>query len=461
MTLMSRKRIQKLHLVGIGGSGMSGIAEVLHENGFVVTGSDTGSGEPIEYLKKIGISIKKDHAAKNVEGVDLVVYSSAIGKDNIELIEAKMRHIPIIRRAEMLGELMRLKYTLAIAGTHGKTTTTSIVGAIWEAAGLDPTVILGGVVKGKGSGAQVGRGSYLIAESDEFDRSFLSMMPSSAVITNIDEDHLDTYKNIEEIKAAFIEFANKVPFYGQVILCLDDLNIQSILSKLLKPVVTYGFSSQAIYRIKNLETKSEVSHFDIYKNNEYLESFEFKKPGKHNVLNATAAIALAVEEKIPLSVIKNAVSDFKGVRRRFELMGEAKNISVYNDYAHHPTEVEATLQGFRDAYPNKRLVVVFQPHLYSRTRDLHEAFGTAFGNCDVFYCTDIYPAREAPIEGVTGDLVVRSAQNRGHRDAHYILKDDELVVKLKKELKENDIVIFMGAGNIWLEGNKLLEVLNA
>src|SRR5574344_1795155 len=426
MKFMNRKRIQRLHFVGIGGAGMSGIAEVLHENGFIVTGSDTGDGEPIQYLKKLGVHIDSIHEAKNVENADLVVYSSAVHQDNPELVEAKTHRIPIIRLAEILGELMRLKYTLAIAGTHGKTTTTSMVGAIWEKAGLDPTVIVGGIVKGKGSGAKVGRGSYLIAESDEFDRSFLSMMPSSAIITNIDEDHLDTYKNLEEIKNAFVEFANKVPFYGQAIVCLDDPNVQSILSRLTKPIITYGFSRQAMY-------------------------------GRHNILNATASIALAVEEQVPLNFISEAISSFEGVHRRFEYMGDYKGALVYNDSAHHPTEVAATLQGFREAFPDRRLIVVFQPHLFSRTRDHHESFGTAFGNCDILFGCDIYPAREKPIEGVTGELVVQSALNRGHRDARFIGAKENALSALKKELTEKDIVVFMGAGNVWLLGKELLE----
>jgi len=457
MKFMNRKRIQRLHFVGIGGAGMSGIAEVLHENGFIVTGSDTGDGEPIQYLKKLGIHIDPIHEAKNVENADLVVYSSAVHQDNPELVEAKTRRIPIIRRAEMLGELMRLKYTLAIAGTHGKTTTTSLVGAIWEKAGLDPTVIVGGIVKGKGSGAKVGRGSYLIAESDEFDRSFLSMMPSSAIITNIDEDHLDTYKNLEEIKNAFVEFANKVPFYGQAIVCLDDPNVQSILSRLTKPIITYGFSRQAMYRIENIKPDEGYFTFDVYKNNEFLSSFKIKIPGRHNILNATASIALAVEEQVPLNFISEAISSFEGVHRRFEYMGEYKGALVYNDYAHHPTEVAATLQGFREAFPDRRLIVVFQPHLFSRTRDHHDSFGTAFGNCDVLFGCDIYPAREKPIEGVTGELVVQSALNRGHRDARYIGVKENALSALKRELTDKDIVAFMGAGNVWLLGKELLE----
>lgn len=457
MNFMNRKRIQRLHFVGIGGAGMSGIAEVLHENDFVVTGSDPGDSDAIQYLRSLGIHIESTHNAKNVEGTDLVIYSSAVQQDNPELVEAKARRIPIIRRAEMLGELMRLKYTLAIAGTHGKTTTTSMVGTIWEKAGLDPTVIVGGVVKGKGSGAKVGRGSYLIAESDEFDRSFLSMMPSSAIITNIDEDHLDTYKNIDEIKSAFVEFANKVPFYGQVIICLDDLNVQSILSRLTKPIVTYGFSRQAMYRIDNVKFELGISAFDVYKHNEFLGSFKVQIPGRHNILNATAAIALAVEEQIPLNVITEAISSFEGVRRRFEYMGDYKGTLVFNDYAHHPTEVAATLQGFRDAFKDRRLIVVFQPHLFTRTRDHHDAFGTAFGNCDILFGCDIYPAREKPIEGVTGKLVVQSALDRGHRDARFIGARENVLDALKKELTSKDLVVFMGAGNIWSLGKELLE----
>ncbi|HHX14841.1 MAG TPA: UDP-N-acetylmuramate--L-alanine ligase [Fibrobacter sp.] len=457
MKFINRKRIQRLYFVGIGGAGMSGIAEVLHENGFIVTGSDTGDGEAIQYLKKLGIHIDPVHSPENVIDADLLIYSSAVQQDNPEIVEAKQRRIPIIRRAEMLGELMRLKYTLAIAGTHGKTTTTSMVGAIWEKADLDPTVIVGGVVKGKGSGAKVGRGSYLIAESDEFDRSFLSMMPSSAIITNIDEDHLDTYKNLDEIKSAFVEFANKVPFYGQVVVCLDDLNVQSVLSRLTKPLVTYGFSRQAMYRIENLSFNNGSPVFEIHKNGKLLCDFKLQIPGRHNVLNATAAIALAVEEQISLDVIQSAIASFEGVKRRFEFMGDRNGVYVFNDYAHHPTEVTATLQGFREAFPDRRLVVVFQPHLFSRTKDHHEAFGTAFGNCDVLFCSDIYPAREKPIEGVSGNLVVQSALDRGHLDARFVGAKEYILPALKEELKENDIVVFMGAGNIWQLGKELLE----
>lgn len=457
MQIMNCKRVRRLHFVGIGGAGMSGIAEVVKENGFDVSGSDMGEGQVIDYLKNLGIQIAPKHEAKNVENADLVVYSSAIPFDNVELVEARNRRIPIIRRAEMLGELMRLKYTLAIAGTHGKTTTTSIVGQIWEEAKLDPTIIVGGVVKGKGSGAKVGRGDYLIAESDEFDRSFLSMMPSSAIITNIDADHLDTYGNIEEIKAAFVEFANKVPFYGQVIVCLDDPNVQQILSRLKKPVITYGFTRQAKYRIDNLHFEKGFPHFEIFNDGVSLGQFKLKIPGRHNVLNATAAIALAIEEGIDVEIARKAAFDFEGVKRRFEFIGEKNGVMVFDDYAHHPTEATATLLGFREAFPDKRIIVAFQPHLFTRTRDQHEAFGSAFANCDVLLATDIYPSREKPIEGITGALVANSASDRGHRDARFVGDQMNLLPILKKELRENDVVVLMGAGNIWKLGTKILE----
>ncbi len=457
MQINDCKRVRRLHMVGIGGAGMSGIAEVLHENGFVVTGSDMGEGSVIDYLKHLGIRVDSKHEAKNVEDADLVVYSSAIPYDNPELVEARARRIPVIRRAEMLGELMRMKYTLAIAGTHGKTTTTSIVGEIWEEAGLDPTIIVGGVVKGKGSGAKVGKGDYLIAESDEFDRSFLSMMPSSAIVTNIDADHLDTYENIDEIKGAFVQFVNKIPFYGQAILCIDDPNVQQIYSRVRKPVITYGFSRQAKYHIDNLRFEKGFPHFEIFNDGVSLGEFQLQIPGRHNVLNATAAVALAMEEGIDVEVARRAVAAFEGVQRRFELIGEKNDILVFDDYAHHPTEATATLQGFRDAFPERRVIVAFQPHLFSRTRDQHDAFGSAFANCDVLLCTDIYPARERPIEGVTGALVSDSALAFGHRNARFVGDQMNLLPILKEELRPGDVVVLMGAGNIWKLGQKILE----
>ncbi len=457
MQINDCKRVRRLHFVGIGGAGMSGIAEVLHANGFVVSGSDMSESAVVDYLRNLGIRVDPKHDAKNVEDADLVVYSSAVPHDNPELVEARNRRIPVIKRAEMLGELMRMKYTLSIAGTHGKTTTTSIVGQIWDEAGLDPTIIVGGVVKGQGSGAKVGKGNYLIAESDEFDRSFLSMMPSSAIITNIDADHLDTYKDIEDIKDAFVQFANKIPFYGQIILCLDDPNVQQILARLKKPVITYGFTRQAKYRVDNLRFEKGFPVFEILNDGKSLGEFRLQIPGRHNVLNATAAVALAIEEGIDADIARKAVAAFGGVKRRFEFIGEKNGVMVFDDYAHHPTEATATLLGFRDAFPDKRIIVAFQPHLFTRTRDQHEAFGSAFANCDVLLATDIYPARERPIEGVTGALVSDSATARGHRDARFIGDQMNLLPILKKELREGDVVVLMGAGSIYKLGETILK----
>lgn len=459
MNLIPSSRVKRLHFVGIGGAGMSGIAEVLFENGFVVTGSDTGDGPSIEYLKELGIPIFPSHEAKNVENADLLVYSSAVQMDNPEIVEAKSRRIPVIRRAEMLGELMRLKYTLAVSGTHGKTTTTSMLGSIWEAAGEDPTVIVGGVVKGKGSGAKVGRGRYLIAESDEFDRSFLSMMPSSAIITNIDREHLDTYGTLDAIKDAFVAFANKVPFYGQVVVCIDNPNIQSVLTRFTKPVVTYGFSRQAMYRAENVRVEQGVSHFDVLKNNQLLGEFSIRIPGKHNVLNATATIALSHEENIPLEIVRCALSEFTGVKRRFEWIGEAAGVMVYDDYAHHPTETAATLQGARDTFPDKRIVVVFQPHLYTRTRDQYETFAEVFANCDELLTLEIYKAREKPIPGISGKLIVDSAIARGHQNAKFVETKENALAVLTQDVRPGDLVLFMGAGDIWKMERPFLEAL--
>lgn len=458
--MIPSRRVQKLHFIGIGGAGMSGIAEVLHQNGFVVSGSDMSDSAVVQTLRELGIRIFIGHKAEQIEGADLVVYSSAVNKENPEMIAAHQAKIPVIRRAEMLGELMRLKYTLAIAGTHGKTTTTSMVGAIFEAAALDPTVIVGGVVKGRGTGAKIGQGHYLVAESDEFDRSFLQMMPSSAVITNIDADHLDCYKDLNEIKDAFVQFANKVPFYGQVIACMDDAGVQDVLVRLNKPVVTYGFNRQADYRIGTVRFENGLPHFEVWARGESLGWFELKVPGRHNMLNATAALAMAREEGVSLAVIRQALAHFAGVKRRFEWLGDVGGVVVFDDYAHHPTEVGATLQGIRDAYPERRVVVVFQPHLYSRTQDHYESFGAEFMNSDLLYVLDVYGAREKPIEGVHGGLVAQSAHRRGHRNAHFVPSKEEVLQALNKELKSGDLVVLMGAGDVWKMGSTILEGLN-
>ncbi|MCL2206652.1 MAG: UDP-N-acetylmuramate--L-alanine ligase [Fibromonadales bacterium] len=453
------RRIRKTHFIGIGGAGMSGIAEVLFHNGFEVSGSDMQESTQTKYLQNLGVKVFIGHKAENIAGTEIVVYSSAVHAENPEMVQAKVQGIPIIRRAEMLGELMRLKYTLAIAGTHGKSSTTSMVGSILEAANEDPTVIVGGIVQGKGSGATVGKGSYLVAESDEFDHSFLKMMPSSAIITNIDADHLDTYKDLDDIKSAFVEFANKVPFYGQVVLCLDDVGCQSVLARLSKPVITYGFSPQATYSIKSCRYFESGSEFTVYRRGELLGDFSIRLLGKHNVQNAVGALALATEESIPVEFSKKALAEFAGVERRMEFKGMVKGALVFDDYAHHPTEVAASLAAFRESFPGKRIIAVFQPHLYSRTKDHAEEFGAVFGNSDILLACDIYGAREEPVEGVSGKLIFDFAHARGHKNAHFIGAKENALEFLANEAKDGDLIVTMGAGNITALSAKILEMV--
>jgi UDP-N-acetylmuramate--alanine ligase len=359
----------------------------------------------------------------------------------------------------MLGELMRLKYTLAVAGTHGKSSTTSLLGSILELSGEDPTVIVGGIVQGKGSGTTIGKGSYLAAESDEFDRSFLQMQPSSALITNIDADHLDTYENLDCIKEAFAQFANKVPFYGQVVLCIDDVGCQSILSKLRKPVITYGFSPQATYSVKNCRYCEHGAEFEVVCRGDSLGEFSIKLFGRHNVQNALGALALSTEESIPVDVSRRALADFIGVERRMEFKGKTRGALVFDDYAHHPTEVAATLAAFRDSFPEKRIITVFQPHLYSRTRDHAEEFGTVFGNSDILLACEVYGSREQPIEGISGKLIFDFAISMGHKNAHFIGESENALEFLRREIKDGDLVITMGAGNITQLSPKILEIV--
>jgi len=457
--LIPNNRIHRTYFIGIGGAGMSGIAELLHHNGFEVSGSDMQESAQTAYLQNLGVKIFIGHKAENVSDAELVVYSSAVQETNPEMRRAKELGIPIIRRAEMLGELMRLKYTLAIAGTHGKSSTTSLVGSILEMAGEDPSVIVGGIVQGKGSGATIGKGSYLVAEADEFDHSFLQMMPSSAIITNIDADHLDTYKDLDDIKSAFVEFANKVPFYGQVILCMDDIGCQSILSRLTKPVITYGFSPQATYSVKNCRYSENGCEFSVYRSGVLLGEFSIRLFGKHNVQNATGAIALATEESIPVEISKKAIAAFAGVKRRMEFKGKVRGALVFDDYAHHPTEVAASLSAFRESFPDRRIIAVFQPHLYSRTRDQAKEFGTAFLISDILLACDIYGAREEPIEGISGELIFDSAHARGHKNARFIGAKENALEILKNEIKSDDLIVTMGAGNITSLSAKILEMV--
>lgn len=437
---------------------MCGLAEVLFNSGYQVTGSDISLGEATERLKISGIKVFGGHSKENIQGADVVVISSAVKPSNVEVVSALEKNIPVIRRAEMLGELMRMKYGIAIAGTHGKTTTTSMVGQILTEGGLDPTIIVGGKVVNLDSSAKLGQGEYLVAEADEFDRSFLKLSPIIAVITTLEAEHLDCYQTLDQLKSAFIEFANKVPFYGRLILCLDEESLQNLMPKFKGPITTYGLTPQADMQAENIKLSENRSRFTVKYKGEELGNIELAVPGIHNVKNSLAAASVGLELDIPWEKITLALRQFRGVRRRFEIKGEPKGIMIVDDYAHHPTEIEATLKAARDGW-NKRIVVVFQPHLYSRTRDFAEQFGKAFFNCDILVVTDIYAAREEPMPGVSGELVSQAAKRYGHKQVHYKPKSEEILPFLLDTLKPGDMLITMGAGDIYQKAEQLLNLL--
>lgn len=454
--------IKKLHFVGIGGIGMSGIAEILIDQGFKVVGSDKAASDNTERLQSLGTKLYIGHDGKNVEpDVDVLVYSSAVGPDNPEIIEALRRKIPVIRRAEMLAEVMRLKYGIGIAGTHGKTTTTSMVSLVLMEGGIDPTVIVGGRLHGlAGSNARLGKGEFIVVEADEFDRSFLSITPTIAVLTTLETDHLDTYRDLDDIKGAFIQFASKVPFYGSVVLCLDEPALQDIMPKIKKKIITYGLNGQADLQAVDIVHKQNTSTFQVLLTNKELGEVKLQIPGKHNVQNALAAIAVGLELKVPFEKIKTGVEKFTGVFRRWEVKAELDGITVVDDYAHHPTEIKVTLAGAKSGW-RRRVVCVFQPHLYSRTRDFYEDFGRAFFNANVLIVTDVYPAREEPIQGVTGELIANAAKSLGHKNVHYVPDKKDIPEFLMKLKRPGDIIITMGAGDIWRFGEEFIKRLRA
>ena len=451
-------KTKKIHLIGIGGIGMSGIAEFLHNQGLEISGSDLKKTDVTRHLESLGIRIEEGHNPALVKDVDVVVKSSAVKDDNPEVQAAKTLRIPLIRRAEMLAEITRMSFSIGISGTHGKTTTTSMTGLVLEAAGLEPTIIVGGKVKNYGSNNVMGSGKYIVVEADEYDHSFLSLSPCIAGITNIDTDHLDCYRNLDDIKGAFIEYANKVPFFGSVIACLDDPGVQAILPSINKKVVTYGFSRQADIQGKNISMKDFVSEYDVSYKGYRLGRVKMNVTGRHNIQNSLQAISIGLELDIPFKHIREGLMQYSGVYRRFELKGEARGITVYDDYAHHPTEISATLEGFKDS-TKRRIVTLFQPHLYSRTRDFHVQFGNAFSSCDCLILAPIYPAREEPIPGVSSKLIADIAVQSGHPDVVLIENDADIVPKTLSLLKEDDILITMGAGNIWQYGEEILAKL--
>jgi len=453
-------KIEKIHFVGIGGIGMSGIAEVLLNLGYKVSGSDLRESETTERLCTLGGQIAIGHAAENLTNVDVVVTSTAVQTDNPEVIEARRRMIPVIPRAEMLAELMRMKYGIAIAGTHGKTTTTSMVATVLTHAGIDPTIVIGGKLNTLGSNAKLGKGDFLVAEADESDGSFLKLSPSIAVVTNIDADHLDYYEGgIEQIKDTFVEFINKIPFYGLAILCLEDRNIAEIIPRIKKRFMTYGLSSQADLRATHVKLEGFQTTFTAHYKGYRLGDITFQMPGAHNVLNALACTAVALELDVPFDKIQEGFEQFGGVGRRFTVKGEKNGIMVVDDYGHHPVEIRATLSAARNGWPERRLVVAFQPHRYSRTKELFNEFVTCFYDADVLVLTDIYAASEQPIPGVSSEHLADEVRRHGQRDVTYVADRTALPDYLAGVVKEGDIVITLGAGNIWQAGEELVNKL--
>ncbi len=452
-------RFKNLHFVGIGGIGMSGIAEVLLNQGFRVSGSDLADSETVEHLRKLGAEIEIGHRAQNVKEAQVVIYSSAVKQDNVELQEARQRKIPIIARAEMLGELMRVKYGIAVAGTHGKTTTTSMIGAIMTAAEMDPTIIVGGRVKSLATTARLGSGEFLVAEADEFDRSFLRLTPAIAVITTLETEHLDCYKDLDEIKKAFLQFANQVPFYGSVIACRDEPGVLDLIPQMQRSVITYGLSKKADIQALNPTFHVATSRFSLQIRGQKRGELLLNLPGIHNVKNALAAVGVAEELHIDFEVVRRGLEKFYGVARRFEIKGEARGIMVVDDYAHHPTEIKATLAAARQGW-KRRIVAVFQPHLYTRTRDFARDFGQSLAAADVLLVTSIYGAREQAIPGVTGELVVEAARQAGHQQIYYVPDRDDILARIEEVMQPGDIVITLGAGDIWKVARDLYEHLH-
>jgi UDP-N-acetylmuramate--alanine ligase len=458
-----RGRVRHIHFVGIGGVGMSGLAEILRSLEFEVSGSDMRESGTTKRLATLGVRVDIGHRADNVCGVDVVVYSSAIRESNPELSEARALGIPVIGRAEMLAELMRVKYGVAIAGSHGKTTTTSLVATVLRAAGLDPTVVVGGKMAALGSNARLGAGDLLVAEADESDGSFLRLTPTIAVVTNIDPEHLDHYGTHERVKDAFVEFASRVPFYGLAILCLDHPHVQDILPKIQRRHVTYGVSPQSDYSARGIQFRGLTTSFNAYRRGEPLGGFTVRMPGAHNVLNCLATIAVADELEVPLDVTKQALATFGGVARRFSIVGVVDDVTMIDDYGHHPAEVRATIEAAQRAFPgdDRRIVVAFQPHRHTRTRDLFADFTRAFNQADVLLVTDIYAAGEAPIPGTSAEVLVQAIREHGHHDARYVHDKAELPEVLEDLVRPGDVVIALGAGDINQAAYGLKERLEA
>ncbi|MBE0575337.1 MAG: UDP-N-acetylmuramate--L-alanine ligase [Desulfuromonadales bacterium] len=451
-------KIQKIHFVGIGGIGMSGIAEVLINLGYQVSGSDLKESDITRRLVSLGGTIAYGHRTENLAEVDVVVTSTAVNQNNPEVLEAHRRKIPVIPRAEMLAELMRMKHGIAIAGTHGKTTTTSMVATVLSHGGIDPTVVIGGRLDSIGSNAKLGQGKFLVAEADESDGSFLKLSPTIAVVTNVDEDHLDYYSGLDEIRSTFVDFINKVPFYGLVVLCLDDENLQGMIPEVKKRLITYGLTSQADFQASDIQHDADRTNFLVHFRGEALGRLNIQMPGRHNVLNALAAVAVGMELDMPFASIAEGFQDFGGVQRRFQIRGEAQGIMVVDDYGHHPVEIKATLAAARSGW-NRRVIAVFQPHRYSRTEALFDDFTKAFYQADHVAMMDVYAAGEEPRPEVSAEKLADGLSGHGHKSCCYTGDAEATVEHLLAILQAGDIVITLGAGNVWQVGQELLQLL--
>jgi UDP-N-acetylmuramate--alanine ligase len=452
------RSIQHVHFVGIGGSGMSGIAEVLLNLGYTVSGSDLKRSAVTDRLVKLGARFEEGHEASHLQGAHVVVTSTAVKADNAEVLEARRLGVPVIPRAEMLAELMRLKYGVAVAGSHGKTTTTSMVALVLDKGGLDPTVVIGGRLGVLGSGARLGKGDFMVAEADESDRSFLKLSPTVAVVTNIDREHLDAYRDLRDIQEAFLGFVNKVPFYGAAVLCLDDAPVQDILPRVERRVVTYGLTPQAHVSARDLAVDAAGSRFTATLGGETLGAITLAVPGRHNVVNSLAAVAVGSDLGVSFDAIREGLESFTGVDRRFQVRGEAKGgVTVIDDYGHHPTEIKVTLEALKTRAGARRTVVLFQPHRYTRTQALWDDFSRAFHVADVVLLTDIYAASEEPIPGVTAEALAASVVERGHRHASYAGDLKAATDRLAAEVEDGDVVLTLGAGSVWTAGEELLR----
>ncbi|NNG08120.1 MAG: UDP-N-acetylmuramate--L-alanine ligase [Desulfobacteraceae bacterium] len=455
-------KAKHIHFVGIGGIGMSGIAELLINLGYQVSGSDIQDSPVTARLAHLGGKIFHGHKRENLGEADVVVYSSAVSSDNPEIIEATERYIPVIPRAEMLAELMRLKYGVAIAGSHGKTTTTSMIASILTSAGLDPTVVIGGRLDiWGGSNAKLGQGDILVAETDESDGSFMTLSPTIAVVTNMDHEHMDYYGHMDAIREAFIDFINKIPFYGLAIICLDNEEIQGIIPHLRKRYITYGTNSQADLRATNIERDMLEVSFEVLYQNETLGSVQVGMPGDHNVLNALAAIAVAQELDVQMADIKEGLKSLGGLARRFQIKGEKGGILLVDDYGHHPTEISAVLETAKECWPEKRLVVVFQPHRFTRTEALYDRFTISFNQADLLILAPIYAAGESPLEGVDSEWLYQGIKEHGHREVNLCHSQDEILQLLLSVIMSGDLVMTLGAGDIYHVGEELLKRLKA